>query len=216
MRNVQIATVGERPEPIKEGINAYRVDDLYLLHDQKTKNKASEIKKLAIALNIQCTMVEIVQFDMEDIFLNIIRIAKKNQNHNIMINVTGGTKIMSNAAFIAGYLLHATVFYVQKDEEKKGIPLEKRIYELPVPRVQIEDLDDKQINILKFLLENDGKLEKGTTSLSKGLNIAPQLVSYHIIKMENGKLLKTEKIGRDNHISLTSAGRFLARYLEEK
>lgn len=73
-----------------------------------------------------------------------------------------------------------------------------------------------QINILKFLLENDGKLERGTTALSKGLNITPQLVSYHIMKLENGKLLKTEKNGRDNHKTLTSAGRFLARYLEEK
>ena len=56
----------------------------------------------------------------------------------------------------------------EQEREKKGISLEKRIYELPVPGVQIENLDDKQINILKFLLEKDGKLDKGTTLKDAG------------------------------------------------
>lgn len=216
MRNLQIATVGETAAPIKEGINAYRTDDLYLLFDEKTKNNAIEIRKLAEELNIKCSLVEIIQFDMEDIFLHIIKIAKKNPNHNIIINVTGGTKIMSNAAFIAGYLLHANVFYIREDKENKGVPLQERVYELPVPSIQIENLDVKQISILKFILDNNGKIEKGTSQISNGLKLSPQLVSYHILKLEGGNLVKTEKTGRNNIISLTSAGRFVARYFEEK
>ena len=54
----------------------------------------------------------------------------------------------------------------------------------------------------------------GTSELSTKLKLSPQLISYHLNRLENAELIQNEKKGRINIISLTGAGRFAAKYHE--
>lgn len=213
MRNLHIATVGKSIGPIIEGIRAYPIDELYLLYNEGSHKEALEIRKSAEDWKLKCNMVEVKLFDIEDIFVKILLIQRRNINSKIFINVTGGTKIMSNAAFIAGYLIGANIYYIREAQEDES--LQDCVIELPVPKIQMEDIDENQKRILSHLLNNDGRISTGTTELSKTLLLTPQLVSYHLNRLENANLIKNEKKGRISIISLTGAGRFAAKYHED-
>lgn len=105
MRNVHIMTVGLTPKPIIEGINAYQIDDIFLLYNEGSKTEANSIRALTEKLFINCTLVEVDKFDLEDVVVKILSIIKKNIGNRIHINITGGTKIMSSAGVIAGFFL---------------------------------------------------------------------------------------------------------------
>lgn len=210
MRNLHIATVGKSPGPIIEGIRVYPIDDLYMLYNKGSRKEAFEIKKSAINWKLECNMIEVDQFDIENIFVTILLIQRRNLGSKIYINVTGGTKIMSNAAFLAGYLIGATIYYIREAQENES--LQDCVIELPVPKIQLDDIDENQQKILSHLLINNGKITTGTTELSKNLHLKPQLISYHLKRLETANLIINEKKGRINIINLTSAGRFAAKY----
>ena len=152
MHNLHIATVGKTPGSIIEGIRAYPIDKLYLLYNEGSVEEAKEIKQSADNLKLECNLLEIDPFDIEDIFVQILLIERRNFPSNIFINITGGTKIMSNAAFIAGYLMGARIYYIRIDSG--GESLQDRVIELPVPKVSMADIDENQQRILSHLLCN--------------------------------------------------------------
>lgn len=212
MPNLHIATVGKTIGPITDGIRAYPIDELYLLYNEGSVEEAKKIRNTAENWKLKCHMVEINQFDIEDIFVKILLIYRRNKRSRIFINVTGGTKIMSNAAFIAGYLLGANVYYIREAQENES--LQDCVIELPVPKIQLEDIDENQKRILSHLLVNKGMISTGTSELSKKLLLKPQLISYHLNRLEAANLINNEKKGRINIIKLTGAGRFAAKYHE--
>ncbi|UJG40385.1 MAG: DUF6293 family protein [Candidatus Heimdallarchaeum aukensis] len=210
MRNVHIMTVGLTPKPIIEGINAYQIDDIFLLYNEGSKTEANSIRALTEKLFINCTLVEVDKFDLEDVVVKILSIIKKNIGNRIHINITGGTKIMSSAGVIAGFFSGSEIYYIK--EPKNNDPLSDRIIKLPIPKVQLDDIKDNAKKILTLILERGGKICSANSEISDVLNIRPQLVSYYINKLEKENLIENKKEGRNNIIKLTNAGRFAAKY----
>ncbi|MHA1399440.1 MAG: HFX_2341 family transcriptional regulator domain-containing protein [Candidatus Heimdallarchaeaceae archaeon] len=223
MVNLHIATVGKTVDPILEGINYFPIDHLILLYnegasknDSGSFNEAKEIEETALKLKIKCDLKEVNLFDMEDVFTKIIIIVNKFKGANIHVNITGGTKIMSTAAFSAAFLLGLNAYYIRQEMNGVNESLADRVIELPVPKVQLDELDNNQQKILIYLLENQRTDNLGTTRISNDLELKPQLVSYHINQLEKAKLIINEKTGRSNIIRLTNAGRFAAKFFKEQ
>lgn len=212
MRNLHIATVGNTVEPIIEGIRTHPIDDLFLLYNEGSHKEAIDIKKSAEKWKLNCRLTEVKQFDIEDIFVKILLIKTKNPSSRISINVTGGTKVMSNAAFFAGYMIGANIYYIRKASDNES--LQECVINYPVPKIQMEDIDNNQKRILAYLLKEETEIFSGTTELSSKLNLKPQLISYHLKKLENANLISIKKKGRINILSLTGAGRFASKYHE--
>jgi DNA-binding transcriptional ArsR family regulator len=204
---VHIATVGETPEPIIEGVRHHSVDLQVLLHSRETKSVAVEIRrriKSLIGRDI-CELKEIDPFDMRDIMTAIVSYRKRMPAEVLHINITGGTNIMASAALIAGFVVGARVYYIRKDPNPK-IPLADRIIELPVPRVSLESLDENHRRILKLIHNRGTEFAPANSVIATELGMSRQLVSYHLRRLERAGLLHLTLEGRNKIASLTPEG----------
>ena len=212
---IHIATVGLTKEPILQGVNAYPIDKLILLHsnDDKSKENSHEIASAVKELKIECEIAEVDAFDLEDVLISIMNIHKKYAQEDLSINLTGGTKVMASAALLAGYILGLRVYYIQDGsiDKNKGKYIKERTIELPVPRVNIHDLEQTQKDILSYIFKEGGRLEKANTVLHEVLKITKQNASYHLKQLTKKDLISLTIDGRNKIVKLTNTGKLFAR-----
>ena len=182
---VHIATVGLTKEPIFHGVNTYPVDKLILLHsnDDKSKENSLEIAQVVKEMKIICEIQEVDAFDLENVMITIMDLHKKYVQDNMSINLTGGTKVMASAALLAGYILGVRVYYIQDGsiEKNKGKGIKELTIELPVPKTNITDLEETQRNMLAYIYQEKGYLERANTAIHEALKISNQNASYHFV-----------------------------------
>ena len=216
--NIQIATVGVNEKPIIRGVRAYPPDKLYLIHSDKREieKNALEIKEKVEAWDIKCETKIINAFRLDETIIYIQEIYHKHKKDTIYINFTGGTKVMASAALLAGYLFKLDIIYVLSDEveENKGKPNEELVVKLPLPRTDLEELEENQKKILLIVFQNNNKLELANTILHEKLKRSKQIISYHLKELEKKGLIKPIYKGRSKTIELTQAGILFAKILK--
>ncbi len=212
---VHIATVGLTEEPIIHGMNAYPVDKLILLHsnDDKSKENSLEIVKVAEKMKIICEVHEVDAFDLENVIISIMDLHKKHRQDNLSINLTGGTKVMASAALLSGYILGVRIYYIQDGsiEKNQGKGIKELTIELPVPKTNIDDLEETQRNILSYVYQENGLLERANTAIHEALKISKQNASYHLKQLEDKELISLTIDGRNKIVKLTNTGKLFAR-----
>jgi len=214
---IHIATVGLTKEPILQGIRAYPVDKLFLLHsnddesEQNSKNIQEELKPLGIS----CELIEVNAYALEDVILNILDIQKKHPKDNLHINLTGGTKVMASSALLAGYILGLNVYYLLDGsiERNKDKTIKELTLELPIPKTSLKELEEVQSKIIVFIAQEGGIIERANSVLNENLNISKQNASYHLKQLESKELISVISIGRNKDVSLTNTGKLFARML---
>ena len=212
---VHIATVGLTKEPIFHGVNTYPVDKLILLHsnDDKSKENSLEIAKVVKEMKIICEIQEVDAFDLENVMITIMDLHKKHVQDNLSINLTGGTKVMASAALLAGYILGVRVYYIQDGsiEKNKGKGIRELTIELPVPKTNITDLEETQRNMLAYIYQEKGYLERANTAIHEALKISKQNASYHLKQLVEKELISLTIDGRNKIVKLTNTGKLFAR-----
>ena len=216
---IHIATVGLTKEPILQGIRAYPVDKLILLHsnDDESEENSKNIREELKPLGITCELIEVNAYALEDVILNILHIQKSNPKDNLHINLTGGTKVMAASALLAGYILGLNVYYLLDGtiERNKGKDIKELTLELPIPKTSLKELEEIQSKIISFIAQEGGKLEKANTALNEKLKISKQNASYHLKQLENKELITIESTGRNKDVTLTNTGKLFARMLSK-
>lgn len=216
---IHIATVGLTKEPIFHGVNAYPIDKLILIHsnDDKSKENSQEIASTIKEMKIECEIVEVDAFDLEDVLITIMEIHRKYAQELLSINLTGGTKVMASAALLAGYILGLRVYYILDGSigKNKGKSIKELTIELPVPRVNIHDLEQTQKEILSFIFKEGGRLEKANTVLHEEIKITKQNASYHLKQLTKKDLISLTIDGRNKIVNLTNTGKLFARIVSK-
>jgi CRISPR locus-related DNA-binding protein len=208
---IHIATVGMTPGPVVDGFRAHQGIDLQiLLHSPKSAENARRIaeKLEAFAGRRICQMVEIDEFDMLGIIRTILEIWKQHPRGSIFVNISGGTKIMAPSALVACFMIGGKAYYMKEDPSER-LPVSKRVIEIPVPKVPLQDVTPKHRKIIKYLMSKGGRLDSASV-LGDFLDDTPQLISHHLKVLRNEGLIELQSDGRKKRVILTYEGKLFA------
>ncbi|MEM1988964.1 MAG: ArsR family transcriptional regulator [Candidatus Woesearchaeota archaeon] len=201
MNKILFVSVGEQEVPILKtfsSISGY--ETIYLISSNKTKNVAQEIKKKISQIYEK---VEIELVDAYDLHEILSKILKLSNGKVVEFNLTGGTKVMTLAFYIAAILLESKCIYYS---------LEDRLIEIPVISRSWfnRNLNGKKIHILNYLLKKNYAVKE----LSEILKLSPQTVEGHLKTLEYLNFIRREKVGKNTCISITEIGKLYVEIAE--
>ncbi|MEM4396940.1 MAG: ArsR family transcriptional regulator [Candidatus Woesearchaeota archaeon] len=201
MNKILFVSVGEQEVPILKtfsSISGY--ETIYLISSNKTKNVAQEIKK-KISQIYEKVEIELVDaYDLHEILSKILKLSKGKV---VEFNLTGGTKVMTLAFYIAAILLESKCIYYS---------LEDRLIEIPVISRSWfnRNLNGKKIVLLNYLLKKNYTVKE----LSEMLKLSPQTVEGHLKTLEYLNFIRREKVGKNTCISITEIGKLYVEIAE--
>ena len=235
-KHIHIATVGYREDNIYKVFNHLQdVDSLYLLYTVDDVSVEKD-RYLNIAKNIKaeltkfCSDIHLMPVGLED-FMGIVQtiyaIAKENGTEpKYTINITGGTKLMSAAAYYSAYYIRAETYYYQyiEDIDKNPIPDRIKVIKIDSPKaVNIGKYTKLQKDILNMINQNEnGTLDKRkflypnilcNEDMARELNTSKQNISNNLKTLKDRGLIEIEPTGRNNTVKLTPHGVMIARYV---
>ena len=239
---VHIAPVGFEIDRIVIPAKKMRADKVWLIaHSNLSEDKArpflDKIKKILEKNNIEVKETTANRYRMFDIVRVTKEIIIAEQQHDVYLNVASGSKIHAVGLMMATMIfdnrenLHP--FYAQakdyhhtkvSEPQTTGI---KEIHDLPT--YQIQTPPQKQLEALKILVDNKGKMKKkemaekaeeleliivnaqtGNHSQARFASLDKNIIS----PLENEwKYIKTEKVGRNRWIHLTEEGKWASEFL---
>lgn len=218
---VMIATLGGSEDIIKLGVrlmeNVNRVlivagkplNELYPESEIKEgteiinpPQKASELAKLLDGFGIGVETFKVDPFNFKECLITIIElIHSQPKGTEVVLNVTGGTKILSLAAMSAAGMCQCRAFVIQ-EKGKESIKLE-----LPVPDSgYFEKIGKQGKKILSYLMQEEKKLKKPiedcsdemlkpfiTKNIANHLGVTPQTITPNLKTLEFSGLLSSRK-----------------------
>jgi CRISPR locus-related DNA-binding protein len=217
MKNVQVALVGEQPGGAIQGLRVPPpFDHLVLLHSdsEKSQKAAHEVRGVAERMVSpgEIELVKIDPFGMSDVLGQVTLVRKRHPDATITVNLSGGTNIMASAALLGCFILGADAIYIKMPKGEIPGPLEDRLVRLPVPRVVLEDVKGSKLRILESLLGPRGAATSKTQGeIGRDLEMSAQLVSAHLKKLGQWKLVTIRTEGRTKVVGLTDSGRLFAQ-----
>ena len=217
------------------GLSPQSIDSVYTLSDSSSEQITAQIISIFPYLKNRINNFNIDIFDYEDVLENILKIHSLRQKEDVkfIINVTGGTKIMSLGAFMGGTLIGAEIQYIKQtlgDEE------EFEVLKIQMPKVPIYEMHMLQ-KLIIYILKNETNDKSGLTQakIRKIINkdyigkkkfnfelkkqVSPQIMSYHCEILEKNDLLirsHDEKNRRANILTLKRLGSIIANFLISK
>ncbi|MHA1792679.1 MAG: MarR family transcriptional regulator [Promethearchaeota archaeon] len=242
-KKILISTIGFDPKskkpnfgPLISGLflmTPREIKEVYLLSNQDDETWLSSIVEQFPYLRNHVQLSLINSFEYESIIKAIMEIYSSYLEENIdfIVNITGGTKVMTVGAFIGAILIGASVQYIKKAETPMEDP---EVFEIKMPKIPVNQLHDVQKVILLVLKNHAGdsgliqsevrrkiiKEYTGTkaSSIGKKQSISPQKMSYHCDILEkNGLISRThDDVNRKvNILKLTRIGSILTSFISK-
>jgi hypothetical protein len=218
---VMIATLGGSEDIVKLGVRLMENVDkvlivagkpLYELYPESEikagteivdpPEKAAELEKLLEGFGIKTETFEVDPFNFKECLITIIELINiQPEGIEVVLNVTGGTKILSLAAMSAAGMCRCKAFVIQ-EKGSKSIKLE-----LPMPDSgYFEKIGKQGKKILSYLMQEEKKLkdpieqcsdEKLRPFISKNianhLDVTPQTLTPILKGLEFSGLLSSRK-----------------------
>lgn len=209
---MHISTVGKSMEPIINGFRAHSVDHQVLLHSSGTADVARKIKERIESLvdSKICQLIEVDPFDMTAIIGAILKVNKQSKDSDISVNITGGTNIMASSALLACSMIGGHAYYMKENKTNDpSLSLKELVIDIPIARVSINELKDKQRKIIKFLSTSKGPVDSAKI-IADSVGGSPQIISYHLGELERKKLVDKIPEGRRKIVVLTDSGSLFA------
>ncbi|MCD6484618.1 MAG: hypothetical protein J7L47_05840 [Candidatus Odinarchaeota archaeon] len=226
MGSYLLCTVGfYTQDTIKYSIIKNQCDKIVFFASPDILSTAEDLKDfISKDMNVNASDISIIivnHLDVWDVAMKvkskIQEIVEKNENANIVVDVTGGTRIMTIGALIASVITNQNAVYHFKDDKTKKIAPAKIPKSLFIHKV----LPWKKKIILEALYNYvcvEGKKNEVTYkklkeiindfSAEKNLGISPARISEDLTYLEKLGLLKKHKKGsKTKYISLTYAGK---------
>ena len=238
---VHVAPVGYEVDRIVLSAKQERADKVWLLvHENKSDDKAVPFVS-KITKQLEKLQIEVVQesHDRRDLF-QIIRVVKniiqQEKGNEIFVNLASGSKIQAIGTMMACMMFNDSEnihpFYVEA-EHYPGFdaktPLSTGIKEIVnVPPYTIKIPDQKLIDALKIIQENNGKLtKKEMAKLAEeqklitinAMNDNHSMARFasldkNIIQpLEEWGFIQIEKVGRNRWITITQEGQNASEFL---
>lgn len=236
---VHIIPMGLEMDRVIEGLKQYPTNYAifiqgkrrYLKVEQIARRNAREIKKL-VSSTINVETLELNLYDFESAFIELKKLYDdlNGKGYSVYVNISTGTRIVSAAALLAGYLSNVTPYYVIPREYT--LPKGKNVLSTGVkgivqlPTLGIEVPTKKEQEVLKALLDKGDKVEKQNDlldALPKAFygekkegedlslfNARKRAKLNRIIAQLSDKGMATlTKKGRNVQVELTESGRIL-------
>ncbi len=216
---VQFASLGKSPDVVLNALRHVPMDEIHLFTDSDDSPELASIKKFYEndPLRIKVYNHIIDKFDLMNCLLNMIegikKVRKKYQSDpklKITLNMTGGTKIMTSALLLVGYMTASPVFYLKKLREDDGIG---ELIWVPMPRVSTRDFRDTRLKIIKTLGEINRPISLSLLKKETGLRTVQSMTRY-IKEFENQDLIESDYQGKERLVSLTDTGKVLVALME--
>lgn len=220
MVNIHIALVGRDTGNIINGVMKRGGDELYPVTSEKYLElsvpkiiEALPAVKVHSEINDRPLVVDPFQ---KDSFVSIVGLiieivqARQEEGGEILINITGGTNLMSGAAVTAAMLTGAGAYYVNKhpDEEQ----YESTIVDLPLIMDSMKVLKNK--NRKQILKELEDKGEKTNDQLAEALTVNKKSISKQIKILEGKGLVQSERRGKNRFNQITDVGRIAGKMIQ--
>jgi len=239
---VHIAPVGFEIDRIVIPAKKMRADKVWLIaHSNLSEDKArpflDKIRKTLEKSNIEVKEATANRYRLFDIVRTVKEIIVAEQQHDVYLNVASGSKIHAVGLMMATMIfdnrdnLHP--FYAQAKDyhhTKVSEPQTTGIEEIhDLPTYQIQTPPQKQLEALKILVDNKGKMKKKEMA-EQAEELELIVVNAHtenhsqarfasldkniIAPLENDwGYVKTEKVGRNRWIHLTDEGKWASEFL---
>jgi hypothetical protein len=239
---IHIAPVGFEIDRILIPAKKMRADKVWLIgHSNLSGDKARPfLDKISKALeknNIEVQETTANRYRLFDIVRVVKEIILEEKQHDIYLNVASGSKIHAVGLMMATMIfderenLHP--FYAQAKDyhhTKVSEPQTSGIEEIhDLPTYQIQTPPKKQLEALKILVDNEGKMKKkdmAEVAEKEELIIVNAQTGNHsqarfasldkniIAPLENEwGYVRTEKVGRNRWIHLTDEGKWASEFL---
>ncbi|QEE14496.1 DUF6293 family protein [Promethearchaeum syntrophicum] len=220
------------------GIRLDRIYKFYFLTEKYESTIKSEIESHFFFPKDTVNYLIIDPFDYESVLNSVLEIHSlhKDLKVDFIVNVTGGTKVMSLGAFMGANLIGARIQYIKApDKFNHNLNERNTFIDIEMPSVPISDITNVQ-KVILFVLNSNMKNKKKPEILnqselaveinepkwrkywrdSKTTKMKGQNLSYHVKKLEKHKLLIRSHNVEDNRafeLRLTRMGTILANYL---
>ena len=239
---VHIAPVGFEIDRILIPAKKMRADKVWLIgHSNLSEDKArpflDKIRKALEKNNIEVQETTANRYRLFDIVRVVKEIILEEKQHDIYLNVASGSKIHAVGLMMATMIfddresLHP--FYAQAKDyhhTKVSQPQTTGVEEIhDLPTYQIQTPPKKQLEALKILVDNEGKMKKkdmAEVAEKEELIVVNAQTGNHsqarfasldkniIAPLENEwGYVRTEKVGRNRWIHLTDEGRWASEFL---
>ena len=231
---IHVCPIGYEVDRIVKSAIELRADRVWIIKEKITsKEKAKKfIKLVEIRLKNQNIEIKEKGVSRDDLFDNLRvmkEIFQEEKNNEIHVNVSAGSKIQAIACMMACMMFkeyNPKPYYVEPKSYET--PLDKpqssgvkRI--IPLPNYEIKKPDDKLVQALEIIHNNDGKISKKKMAeliIKSGLIDVDDVnkkidqgdyakLDHHFIKpLKNiWHFITVEKIGRMHFIEITSIGK---------
>jgi len=168
-------------------------------------------------------------YDFGDALASIyeLLLQETKEGHEVILNITSGTKPVALAATLAGALAKCGIVYFAAKEYRRGSHGEvvsKGVIQEPVyigPLFELVEIllphSEEEMKILLYLLKKDSKEAKSVTEILSEGGKKPNKkeiakYAYYVNKLSKEKLLNIEK----NAISLTELGILIAKLIQKR
>ncbi len=213
MVNIHIALVGRDTDNIINGVQKRGGDELYPITSEKfLEESVPKIKEKLTAVRVHTEINGrslVVNPFQEDSFVRIVGLiieivqARQDEDADILINITGGTNLMSGAAVTAAMLTGTGAYYVSKHPDEKQF--ESNVVDLPLIMDSVKLLKNERRK--RILKELENGTERTNDDLANTMKVNKKSISKLIQILEEKGLVKSEKRGKNRFNQITDEGR---------
>lgn len=163
--SILVCTVGMRPLPVILTTLIIKPKKLYLLHSQQSLRGAETVRddpyvqQLGLVSGITIQLLPISLTDAPDNYIVLQKIVRENPNEKIVVDISGGVKVMGVSLAAAAFWKQIPVIY-QLGEEVAGIikPFSERLVLVENPLVYFGSAELRSIGELFGQAEYDAAL----------------------------------------------------------
>jgi len=236
---VHIAPVGYEIDRIVLPAKKMRADKVILLvHENVNEDKATKfyqkISEQLKKLNIESTIEYHNRTKLFAIIKTVKQLILQEKGNIISVNLASGSKVQAIGCMMASMMFNdddnVNPFYVEAKEYLgfSGKAISKGIKEIEsIPTYEIQTPEDRHIQALKIVVDNDGKISKkemAKIAIEQKLIIVnaenesqatyASLDKNIISVLENRwGFVKVNKIGRTRWIEITEEGKYASEFL---
>ena len=236
---VHIAPVGYEIDRIVLPAKKMRADKVILLvHENPNEDKATKfyqkISEQLEKLNIEVSIEYHNRVELFQIIRTVKNLIEQEKGNIVSVNLASGSKVQAIGCMMASMMFNddsnVKPFYVEAKEYLgfSGKAMSKGIKEIEqIPTYEIQKPEDRHIQALKIVVDNDGKISKkemARIAVEQKLIIVnaenesqatyASLDKNIISVLENRwGFVKVNKIGRTRWIEITEEGKHASEFL---
>lgn len=164
--------------------------------DERSIEAAGEVRDYCQGLDLPVTTVQVDAFDLVDAAQTMQEHVRKTEDEEIIVNVTGGTKVLTAAAILVSILEGLRTVYIH-EETGEEIPL-------PLITARYEQLlTDAQRRVLRYVIDHNDQAGRSggeactQADIRDALGLSKPTVSQHVRELVDYGVLTEESHPED-------------------